>query len=120
MPAYDGNTTHAWVYPNEGGGYPLRSNAHYPSAWHAEGDAAIVLRRLGSSGGILYHNNPEGTCGLCRTNVKRLLPEGATLLIVPPKHAFARNSQAMARPEFHRGNSEQPIPNEAIGSEVEP
>ena len=102
---------------NEGNERPLLSGdpdplyANYPAAKHIEGMAAIIIRKTGSSGGIVYHNNTGGTCGICKSNISTLLPEGATLLTVPPKGAVPKNRRADARPRPHVGNSEQPLKN---------
>ena len=33
---------------------------------------------------ILYHNNPNGTCNMCNSNIPTALPTGARMKVVPP------------------------------------
>ena len=121
LPEYDGETTHGILITNEGSIYPLRSGdpdplyANHPAAKHVEGKAAIIIRETGSSGGIVYHNNSEGTCGFCNSQIKNLLPEGATLVVVPPKNAVPIKQRADARPRPHIGNSQLPKKNVDVG-----
>jgi hypothetical protein len=72
----------------------------YGAAGHVEGQAAIIIRETGSSGGIVYHNHPNGTCPTCRSHVATLLQEGTSLLSVPPRNAVAieKGWTARARP----------------------
>jgi hypothetical protein len=53
---------------------------NYPAAKHVEGKAAIWIRENNSSGGILFHNHPGGTCGFCNLQLNTLLPEDVTLM----------------------------------------
>jgi hypothetical protein len=109
LPEFDGKTTHGLLITNEGDAYPLQSGdpdpryANYKAARHVEGKAALKIRELGSSGGIVYHNHPKGTCGYCQTHLEILLPEGATLLSVPPRGAVPKKRRAEARPKPYIG-----------------
>jgi hypothetical protein len=114
LPKFDGKTTYGILVTNEGdvvrfingGRDPRYSN--YESAAHVEGKAAIWMRDHGSSGGVLYHNNTGGTCGYCDSHLETLLPEGATLRVMPPQDASEKNAKAIARPEEYVGNSKTP------------
>ena len=115
LPAFDGKTTHGMLRLNEGGAdIPLRSDSkipgyqNYPSSGHVEGKAAIIIRENNSTGGTVWHNNTNGTCGFCRSNVPTLLPEGSTLTIIPPEGAVAGNAQATIAPSTIIGNSAIP------------
>lgn len=84
---------------NEGNVVPLQSGQsgrfwNYPSAKHVEGKAAIWIGEHDSSGGVVYHNNTDGTCGFCNTQIRRLLPKDAWLDVVSPNDAVAKNSMA--------------------------
>jgi hypothetical protein len=99
LPKFD-EKTYGVLVTNEGKIVEFKSGGgrdlpygNYPIASHAEGKAAAWIRDNGSSGGVLYHNNPGGTCGYCRIQAKFLLPEGVELRIVPPEGA--------ARPTDH-------------------
>ena len=113
LPKYDG-TTYGILITNEGDVVPLQSGppdprySNYPPAKHVEGKAAIWIREHGSTGGVVYHNNPGGTCGLCNSQVKTLLPEGASLRIVPPADAVPKNERAKAAPTDNLGNENIP------------
>ena len=74
LPPYDGKKTVGVLVTEEGNVVPLQSlktdqadprYANYFSATHVEGQAAIYIRDNGSAGGVVYHNNPNGTCGQC-------------------------------------------------------
>jgi hypothetical protein len=99
LPKFDGETTYGVLITNEGNVVPLRSGQsgrfwNYPSAKHVEGKAAIWIGENGSSGGVVYHNNADGTCGFCNTQIRRLLPKQARLDVVSPSDAVAKNSMA--------------------------
>jgi hypothetical protein len=83
---------------------------NYPAAKHVEGKAAIWLRENNSSGGVLFHNNPGGTCGFCDLQTRTLLPEGVKLRVVPPADAVA--VKPLAQPELkpYVGNNKVPKP----------
>jgi RHS repeat-associated protein len=114
LPPFDGETTHAVLVTNEGAVVTLKSGEkdpayrNYPAAGHTEGKAAIYIRENGSSGGVVYHNNTDGTCGYCDKQITTLLPEGATLKVVPPENASANNSMAKDTPTEYTGNSNNP------------
>jgi SCP1.201-like deaminase len=80
----------------------------YPAARHVEGKAAIAIREGISSGGISFHNHPNGTCPVCDRSIPTLLPEGAKLWVVPPKDAVALTERWIAEPKLYIGNSAQP------------
>ena len=81
----------------------------YPAGKHAEGKAAILIRDTKSTGGVLFHNNPNGTCAGCNSNLPYLLPEGARLWVVPPADAKAPNKWWKDKPEPYDGNSARPL-----------
>ena len=56
----------------------------------------------------LYHNNTNGTCGVCDSMTSTFLPEGATLTIVPPANAVPNNSGAVTSPKTYAGNAREP------------
>jgi hypothetical protein len=64
----------------------------------------------GSSGGVLYHNNPEGTCGFCNAQMATILPKGANLWVVPPADAIAKNLWARQGLTGYVGNDAPMIP----------
>jgi hypothetical protein len=116
LPKYDGETTYGVLTTNEGNVVPLQSGersplySNYSSAGHVEGKAAIWTRENDSSGGVLYHNNPGGTCGRCNAQIRTLLPEGARLRVVAPDNAVPKNRWARVRPPEYVGNSAGPKP----------
>lgn len=81
---------------------------HYVAAGHVEGKAAIEIRRSGSTGGTIHHNNPFGTCVYCLHQVPVLLPEGATLTIVPPADALPRSAWWAPETVTLVGNADEP------------
>ena len=81
---------------------------HYVAAHHVEGKAAIQIRAAGSTGGTIHHNNPYGTCLYCRLQVPTLLPEGATLTVVPLPTAEARSPWWTSEAITFVGNSRDP------------
>jgi hypothetical protein len=96
LPPFDGETTRGALVTNEGQVIGLESGpanltyANYPAATHVEGKAAIWIRENGSTGGIVYHNNTQGTCPFCHAQLPTLLPEGVTLLVVGPEGLVPR------------------------------
>lgn len=116
MPIYDGETTRGTLVTNEGHVVPLESGtrppgySNYESAAHVEGQAAIFIRENNSTGGVVYHNNPNGTCGYCNSHVPTLLPEGAQMVVVPPEGSRANNSRATGEPTIYTGNDRDPKP----------
>jgi hypothetical protein len=114
LPKYDGKTTYGVLITNEGDVVPLQSSArsplfsNYVPAGHVEGKAALWIRQHGSSGGVVYHNNTDGTCGFCNSQIKTLLPEGQRLWVIPPADAIAKNSSARQGLTDYVGNSEMP------------
>jgi hypothetical protein len=121
LPAFNGETTQGVLVTNEGQIVPLESGntnpiyGNYASAGHVEGKAAIWIRENGSTGGTVYHNNLNGTCGFCNSQIPTLLPEGSTLQVVPPEGAVANNPWAQAGPTNYVGNSSVPKPNPNLG-----
>jgi SCP1.201-like deaminase len=117
LPKYNG-TTSGVLITNEGQTVPLQSGdadpAHdnYPAAAHAEGKAAMWIRQNGSSGGVVYHNNPKGTCQLCRTNLPTLLPKDSVLTVVPPADAAPPDKTWIGKINSFFGNSSMPKPPE--------
>jgi hypothetical protein len=87
---------------------PLYKN--YPPAGHVEGKAAVWIREHGSTGGVVYHTNTGGTCGLCNNQIETLLPKDATLSVYPPRDAIAKDPLARPGPTKYKGNAEVPNP----------
>ena len=87
---------------------------NYIAARHAEGKAAIWLRENDSAGGVLYHNNPDGTCGFCDRQLETLLPEGKSLTVVPPSNAIAPKNNGMAIPGIKTYIGDDAIPKPPI------
>jgi len=114
LPAFDGVSTQGILMTNEGQVVPLQSGGtnpayrNYAAAGHVEGKAAIWIRENGSTGGVVYHNNTNGTCGFCNLQITTLLSEGAKFRVVPPENAVANNSMAQAGPTEYVGNARTP------------
>jgi nucleic acid/nucleotide deaminase of polymorphic system toxin len=109
---YDGATTEGWLVTNEGDIVPLKSGdsqlPNYASAGHVEGKAALEIRAGESSGGTVWHNNPNGTCNYCNAQIPTLLPEGSTLTVVPPESASAPSRYWFDQPTYYTGNARTP------------
>jgi hypothetical protein len=114
FPKYDGKTTYGVLITNEGDVVPLQSSersplySNYVPSGHVEGKAALWMRGHGSSGGVVYHNNTDGTCGFCNAQIGTLLPKGIRQWVVPPADAIAKNSKARQGLTYYIGNSEKP------------
>ncbi len=61
-----------------------------------------------SRGGVIFHNNPDDTCGWCSAQTPTLLPSGTRLLIVPPKGAVAPGPGWYDYPVLRAGNNKTP------------
>jgi hypothetical protein len=113
LPEYTGPTSGV-LFTNEGrivrlrSGVPNPAYRNYPSAKHAEGKAAIWLRENDSSGGVLFHNNPEGTCGFCDLQARTLLPKNTTLRVIPPADAAASDEMAKTAITNYIGDTKIP------------
>lgn len=112
LPEFDGKKTRGVLRTSDGteiefesGGSPAYKNA---SASHAEGKAAIYMRENGIDEGTIFHNNPNGTCNYCDKGLSTLLPEGATLTVVPPENAVAPNKYWIDVPKTYIGNGNAP------------
>ena len=88
---------------------PAVATLHYVAACHVEGKAALQIRQMGSSGGTIHHNNPNGTCPYCRHAIPTLLPEGASLTVVPPPAAHAPTPRWIAETFTYVGNADDPL-----------
>jgi hypothetical protein len=121
LPAFNGQTTHGVLITSEGKVIPLQSGnpsptyANYAAASHVEGKAALAIRESGSSGGVVYHNNPSGTCGFCNSQVPTLLPEGVQLRVVPPAGTVPPGPRWYVPSKPYVGNSAIPKPNPQLG-----
>jgi hypothetical protein len=117
LPKYNG-TTSGVLITNEGETVPLQSGPKdpaykdYPASGHAEGKAALWIRQNGSSGGVVYHNNPSGTCAGCNSNLPTLLPEGTALTVVPPADVKKPNNTWIDTVRSYFGNSSVPMSSE--------
>lgn len=118
LPAFDGKTTQGTLITHEGdvvsftSGNPDPAYANYPNSGHVEGKSALYIRASNSTGGDLFHNNTNGTCGYCDTMTSTLLSEGARLNVHPPENAVPNNSKAKATSTTYIGNSKVPKPNQ--------
>jgi hypothetical protein len=114
LPKYDGKTTYGVLIANEGDVVPLQSAdasplySNYVPASHVEGKAAIWIREHGSTGGVVYHNNTDGTCGWCNSQLKRLLLQKARLFVIPPADAVAKRRGATQDPTRYEGDDTMP------------
>jgi SCP1.201-like deaminase len=123
LPRFDGNRTYGILITNEGNVVYLGSGgrgpdySNYESSAHVEGKGAIWIRQQNSSGGVMFHNNDEGTCGTCDSHLNTLLPENVRLWVFPPENAVARNSDAITEPKEYVGNSKSPKPPSIKGTE---
>jgi hypothetical protein len=77
-----------------------------------EGKAAVWMRENNSSGGVLYHNHPGGTCGYCNSQIETPLPENARLRVVSPEGATPQNSRARRWLCWERRNTRKPLQSE--------
>lgn len=115
LPKFDGRTTSGVLFTDEGAvlrftsADPVPALDNYPAAGHVEGKSGIYMGASGSSGGIVFHNNPYGTCNMCFTNTPTLLPEGLTLDIVPLPTAKAPSRFWFDYPLTVTGNAKQPV-----------
>jgi len=114
LPDFDG-TTRGVLVTNEGSVHVLESGGptpypNYPNARHVEGQAASIIREEGSTGGVVYHNHPSGTCNFCHNMSPTLLPEGSTMQVVPPPGAAAPNRFWHDQPTEYTGNANDPKP----------
>jgi hypothetical protein len=71
-----------------------------------------------TTGGVVDHNNTNGTCGYCNTQVETLLPTNATLTVNPPSNAVANNSRAQAGTTVYVGNERDPKPKTSIADQL--
>jgi hypothetical protein len=115
LPEFTGKTS-AVLFTNEGqivrfrSGSPSPKYNNYSSASHTEGKAAIWMRENDSSGGVLFHNHPGGTCGHCDLQARTLLPTNATLRVVPPAKAVATRRLAKTTIADYVGDTKIPKP----------
>jgi hypothetical protein len=59
---------------------------------------------------VLYHNNTDGACGWCNSQIERLLPKDAELLVIPPADAVAKKRGATQDPTPYKGDDIMPKP----------
>ncbi|MEZ0275987.1 MAG: RHS repeat-associated core domain-containing protein, partial [Roseimicrobium sp.] len=108
LPAFNGTTTGNMVtnqleYVNVTNG--PRSGARHPYVMadgHAETNAAQALNMSRGSEGVVYHNNPKGTCGNCNKYTGGFLLPGKSLNVVPPPNAVAPKPSYNVNPKVHR------------------
>ena len=116
MPEFDGKHTAGVMIDSNGEMYSLRSGGadpmhrNYGSAGHVEGKAALLMRKDDKTSAIVVHNNTNGTCGFCNSQIPTLLPTGAKLTVMPPSNAVANNKWAAASPKTYVGNANSPKP----------
>jgi hypothetical protein len=116
LPPYvEGQGTQGVLRLNEGGpDIPLQSVRppplkNYAASGHVEIMGAGEISARNSTGGVIWHNNPKGTCGWCGSQLPTFLPENATVTVVPPNGAAPRLGW------FHQtitrtGNASEPKP----------
>jgi hypothetical protein len=113
LPPFNGKTSGV-LLTNEGQTVPFLSGdadptyKNYPISSHAEGKAAIWIRQNRSTGGVVYHNNPQETCGYCNRQLETLLPNGSGLTVVPPVDAVAPDDSWVTIPTPYIGNKDVP------------
>jgi hypothetical protein len=111
LPEYDQDTTYGVLITNEGDVVPLKDGgtstfySNYTPAGHVEGKAAIWIREHNSTGGVVYHNNTDGTCGFCNSMLTTLLPYKTPLRVVPPSNAVAKDAWDIDYPKEYVGNA---------------
>jgi hypothetical protein len=117
LPKYqEGEPTYGVLVTNEGDVVLLQSAKrnplyrNYVPSGHVEGKAALWIREHGSSGGVVYHNNTDGTCGFCNSQLETLLPKDAVLWVFPPQDAVAKDPWARQGPTEYEGNAAVPEP----------
>ena len=116
LPEFDGKHTAGVMIDSNGVMYSLRSGGaeasyrNYSSAGHVEGKAAVLMRMNGETSAIVVHNNTNGTCGFCNSQIPTLLPTDAKLTVMPPSNAVANNKWAVASPKTYVGNANSPKP----------
>jgi hypothetical protein len=115
LPKYEtGGATYGVLVTNEGkvvllkSGDPNSLYSNYRPAGHVEGKAAVWIREHGSTGGVIYHNNTDGTCGPCHSQIETLLPQDAVLWVFPPPEAIAKNAWARQGPTKYKGDAAIP------------
>ncbi|MCM2494318.1 DddA-like double-stranded DNA deaminase toxin [Burkholderia glumae] len=116
LPAYNGQTVGTFYYVNGAGGLESRTFSsggptpypNYANAGHVEGQSALFMRDNGISDGLVFHNNPEGTCGFCVNMTETLLPENSKLTVVPPEGAIPVKRGATGETRTFTGNSKSP------------
>jgi uncharacterized protein RhaS with RHS repeats len=117
LPAYDGKTTQGTLYYTDSNGQVQSENfssggksqyPNYANANHVEGKSALFMRDEKIQEGIVFHNNTDGTCGFCVSMTPTLLPEGASLTIVPPEDAEATKRGAVDETITIIGNENEP------------
>jgi hypothetical protein len=65
-------------------GAPSSPVGSYPAASHVEVKAAVGMRDVGVTAGVMVINNPNGTCTGdlgCAAALPRVLPDGAALVV---------------------------------------
>jgi hypothetical protein len=115
---FEEDETSATLFTNEGKIVEFKSAnpeayGNYIGATHAEGKAAVWIRKNNSSGGVLFHNNPGGTCGFCNSHLPTLLPKDVRLWVVPPANAVAKKRGWIDYAKPYDGNSAEPLPPKA-------
>lgn len=63
---------------------------------HAEGHAAMIIRKLCAKEGTLFINNPNGPCGYCDKVIENILPQNSTLTVIWPSgnsHTYIGNAK---------------------------
>lgn len=116
LPAYNGQTAGTFYFVNDAGGLESRTFTsggptpypNYPNAGHVEGQSALFMRDDGINEALVFHNNPDGTCGFCVNMTETLLPENAKLTVVPPEGATPVKRGAIGYPKTFTGNGNDP------------
>ncbi|WP_274519028.1 DddA-like double-stranded DNA deaminase toxin, partial [Trabulsiella odontotermitis] len=116
LPPYTGQTSGIFYYVDGTGGVQSQvftsggttAYPNYASATHVEGQSALFMGVNGIDEGIVFHNNPDGTCGFCVNMTETLLPENAKLTVVPPKGAVPKKRGAIGTDRTFTGNGKEP------------
>ena len=86
------------------------SPPNYIASGHVEGQAAMIMRQQQVQSATVYHDNPNGICGYCYSQLPTLLPEGAALDVVPPAGTVPPSNRWHNGGPSFIGNSSEPKP----------
>ena len=116
LPNFDNKHTAGIMIDSNGVMYHLSSGGadpryrNYASAGHVEGEAAVAMRITQETSAIVVHNNTNGTCGFCNSQLSTLLPTDARLTVISPSDAIPNNKWAVSGTKTYIGNMNSPKP----------